>query len=115
MKRYLFVCSQNKFRSPTAEQIFSDWPGLEVNSAGTNSDAIQPLSAELIVWADTIFVMERVHRNKVQRQYRRFLGGKRIVCLDIPDNYGFLDSALTKLLNAKMARFLPMKPLDERC
>ena len=115
MKRYLFVCSQSKLRSPTAEQIFSDWPGLEVDSAGTNSDAIQSLSAELVVWADTIFVMERVHRNKIQRQYRRFLDGKRIICLDIPDDYELMDSALTKLLNTKMARFLPMKPLDERC
>ena len=29
MKRVLFVCSQNKLRSPTAEQVFAGWPGIE--------------------------------------------------------------------------------------
>ena len=32
-KNVLFVCSQNKLRSPTAEQIFAEWPGIEVASA----------------------------------------------------------------------------------
>jgi len=46
MKRILFLCSQNKLRSPTAECIFTDYPGIEVDSAGLNNNAIVPLSDE---------------------------------------------------------------------
>ncbi len=108
MRRYLFVCSQNKLRSPTAEQVFADRPGIEVSSAGTNHDAENPLTAELVEWADTIFVMERAHRTRLQRHFRRALNGKRIVCLDIPDDYDFMEPALVALLEARMARHLPI-------
>ncbi|CAN5332913.1 low molecular weight protein tyrosine phosphatase family protein [soil metagenome] len=107
-KRFLFVCSQNRLRSPTAEQIFADRSGMEVASAGTNNDAENPLTDELVEWADMIFVMERLHRGKVQRRFRRALNGKPIVCLDIPDNYAFMDADLIRLLEARMARHLPI-------
>lgn len=102
MKNILFVCSQNRLRSPTAEQVFADWPGIETSSAGTNNDAENPLSAELIEWADIVFVMEKAHRGKVQTRYRSALRGKRVICLDIPDNYTFMDPALVALLKVKV-------------
>jgi len=108
MKHFLFVCSQNRLRSPTAEHIFADYPGIEVSSAGTNNDAENPLTAELVEWADTIFVMERTHRKKLQSRYRVAIGARRIVCLDIPDDYEFMDPALVHLLKSRMARHLPM-------
>ena len=108
VKRFLFICSQNRLRSPTAEQIFSRRGDIEVSSAGTNNDAENPLSDELIEWADFIFVMERAHRNKVQKRYRRALMDKRIVVLDIPDEYDFMDPNLIRLLEKRMARYLPM-------
>ena len=108
MKRFLFVCSQNKLRSPTAEQIFASRSGIEVSSAGTNNDAENPLTDELVAWADVIFVMERAHRNKVQKRFRKALNGKRIVVLEIPDDYEFMDPDLISLLEARMARFLPI-------
>ena len=80
---------------------------MEVASAGTNHDAENPLTAELVDWADTIFVMERTHRGKLQRQFRKALNGKRVVCLDIPDNSAFMDPELIRLLEARMARHLP--------
>ncbi len=107
MQRFLFVCSQNKLRSPTAEQIFSLRDDIEVDSAGTNHDAENPLSSELLKWADVIFVMERVHRSKIQRRFRNALEGKRIVCLDIADDYAFMDPNLISLLQSRMARHLP--------
>jgi predicted protein tyrosine phosphatase len=102
VKNILFVCSQNRLRSPTAEQVFADWPGIEASSAGTNNDAENPLSAELIEWADIVFVMEKVHRSKVQTRYRSALRGKRVICLDIPDNYTFMDPALVALLKVRV-------------
>jgi predicted protein tyrosine phosphatase len=107
LRKILFVCSRNRLRSPTAEQIFASRPDLEVASAGTDHDAETPLSGELIEWADLIVVMERQHRTKVRKRFRSALGGRRIVCLDIPDNYAFMDPALVTLLETRLARHLP--------
>lgn len=107
MKTILFVCSQNRLRSPTAEQVFAGYPGLEVSSAGTNHDADNPLTAELVSWADIIVVMEKQHRAKLQRRFRAALRGQRVICLDIPDDYAFMQPELVELLKARMARHLP--------
>ena len=58
----LFLCARNRWRSPTAERIFAGIGGVETCSAGVRPDAEQPLTAELIEWADIIFVMEPRHR-----------------------------------------------------
>lgn len=110
MKNILFVCSQNRLRSPTAEQIYAHRTDFEVSSAGTNHDAENPLSAELIDWADIIFVMERVHRNRMQKRFRSALKSKRVICLDISDDYEFMDPGLIRLLQARLARHLPPEP-----
>ena len=107
MKRILFVCSQNRLRSPTAEQVFADHPGVECTSAGTNNDAENPLSPELVEWADIIFVMEKSHRNKIRSKFKRHLADTRVICLDIPDEYDFMDPELIKILKNKVGRFLP--------
>lgn len=104
--RILFVCTQNRLRSPTAEQIFSQWPGIECASAGVHSSADVPLDPELIAWADIIFVMESVHKTKMSTQFKKHLDGKRVVCLGIPDDYGFMEPALVQLLERKVSPFL---------
>ena len=106
MRKVLFICSQNRLRSPTAEQVFADWPGVETASAGLNNDAENPLTPELLAWADRVFVMERMHRNKLSARFRRHLGHQRIICLDIPDEYDYMDPDLVRLLRAKVPRHL---------
>lgn len=103
----LFVCSQNRLRSPTAEQVFANHQQMECSSAGTNHDAENPLTSELVEWAEIIFVMEKAHRNKVARKFKRHLGGKRIICLDIPDDYDYMDPMLIQLLRARVLRYFP--------
>lgn len=107
MTTVLFVCSQNRLRSPTAEQIIADHPGIEVQSAGTNDDAENPLTSELVRWADLIFVMEKTHRTKLQARFRRDLKSARIICLHIPDDYEFMDEALIRLLRVRVTPHLP--------
>lgn len=107
MKRILFICSQNRMRSPTAEQVFSSCPGLECASAGLNNDAENPVTPELLAWAEIIFVMEKAQRSRLSTKFRRHLGKARVVCLDIPDDYAFMDPALIQLLKARLARHLP--------
>jgi len=102
MIRVLFVCSRNRLRSPTAEQIFADVEGVETTSAGLAPDADNPMTAELVEWADVIFVMEKIHRTRLQRRFGRWLKRTRLVCLDIPDDYGFMDDALVRLLRERV-------------
>jgi predicted protein tyrosine phosphatase len=106
MQKILFICSQNKLRSPTAEQVFAEMPDLEVLSAGTNNDAVTPLSSELIEWADRIFVMENTHREKLQKRFRNSLKSKKIICLGIPDNFSYMDPQLVAILKKKVPQFL---------
>jgi predicted protein tyrosine phosphatase len=107
MKRVLFICGQNRLRSPTAEQVFASWPGVETLSAGLDNDAENPVTPELIEWADLIFVMEKKHRSKLSSKFRPYLKTARVVCLDIADEYAFMEPALVELLQARVPRFLP--------
>jgi predicted protein tyrosine phosphatase len=106
-RNVLFICSQNRLRSPTAEQVFASWPGIETSSAGLNHDAENPVTPELLQWADLIFVMERTHRSKLSSKFKAHLGNARVVCLEIPDEYEFMDPDLVRLLKAKVPRYLP--------
>ena len=107
VKNVLFVCSQNRLRSPTAEQIFADRAGIEVASAGLDATCGNPVTSEIVAWADIIFVMERAHRQKLQKRFRTSLKKARIICLDIPDDYAFMDPALVRILETRVPRFLP--------
>jgi predicted protein tyrosine phosphatase len=100
------ICSQNKLRSPTAEAVFSEYEGLEVESAGLNHDAEVPLSVEMLQEADIIFVMEKVHKSKLSKKFKPYLKGQKIICLDIPDNYDYMDADLIKILKNKVLPFL---------
>jgi predicted protein tyrosine phosphatase len=106
MKHLLFICSQNKLRSPTAEAVFAGMPGIDVDSAGLNNDAVVPLTPEQVEWADLIFVMEKTHREKLTRNFKRHLHRQRVIVLGIPDNYRYMDPELVELLKTKMAPFL---------
>ena len=106
VQRVLFICSQNRLRSPTAQRVFSTWPGIEVASAGLASDAAVPVTPELLQWADTIFVMEKSHRNRLLEKYKSHLKTRRLICLDIPDEYEFMDPVLVRLLEATVPKYL---------
>jgi predicted protein tyrosine phosphatase len=106
VKKVLFICSQNRLRSPTADQVFARRRDIEVASAGTNHDVDTPLTHELVAWADIIFVMEKAHRAKLQSMFRAGLGKARVLCLDIPDDYEFMDPDLVRLLGTRVSRYL---------
>ncbi|MCB1778280.1 MAG: phosphotyrosine protein phosphatase [Candidatus Competibacteraceae bacterium] len=106
MQHLLFVCSACHLRSPTAEEVFSGYDGIEALAAGTNSDAENPLSGDLIEWADIILVMEKSHRNKVAKKFKALLKGKKLVVLGIPDHYERMQPELIQLLKAKVMRHI---------
>lgn len=81
-------------------------PGIEVDSAGLNNDAIVPLSPEQVEWADIIFLMEKTHREKLNCKFKRHLKHQRVIVLGIPDNYAYMDPALVQLLKVKVMPYL---------
>ena len=108
MKKLLFVCSENRLRSPTAEEVFSNYENVEAIGCGTNHDAATTISGDLIEWADVIFVMEKSHRNRVSKKFRGHLRGKRMICLDIPDEYDRMQPELIRLLETKVNRLVSL-------
>jgi predicted protein tyrosine phosphatase len=89
-------------RSPTAEAVFADYPCVETDSAGTAPDAETRVSADAVEWADVIFVMEPVHRRRLQGMFPKQLRDKRLVVLDISDEYGFMDPELVEVLKRRV-------------
>lgn len=106
MKHILFICSRNRLRSPTAEQIFADYPGIVTVSAGLAPDAEETLTPEHLEGVDIIFLMEKAHRAKLNRQFKKHVSKAKIVCLDIPDDYSFMQLELIALLKARVTPHL---------
>jgi len=101
VQNWLFLCSKNKLRSPTAEAVFADMVGLEVESAGLDHDAEEPVGPEQLRWADVVFVMEKAHRQRLNRRFRQHLRDTRVVVLNIPDRYAYMDPELVALLERR--------------
>lgn len=104
--RILFVCSQNKWRSRTAEHIFKNTAGWSVRSAGTDRAARVRLNANHVTWAEVIFVMEDKHKSRLTRHFRPQLKEQEIIVLDIPDDYQYLDPALIDMLEQSVHHYL---------
>ena len=102
----LFVCSRNQWRSPTAEQVFRRGYAITVRSAGTASSAKRVISAQDLTWSDLICVMEHKHKQRICAAFPRLIQFKRIVVLDIPDDYHYMDSELIELLKASVEPLL---------
>jgi predicted protein tyrosine phosphatase len=111
--KVLFVCSRNRRRSPTAEVLFSSLPGIEVASAGASPDAENVVSADLIEWAEVIFAMESVHKRKLRQRYGHLLRTRRVIVLDIQDDYKYMDKRLIALLNDAVTPYLGLEKLPE--
>jgi predicted protein tyrosine phosphatase len=105
--RVLFLCRHNRMRSPTAERIFSKRPDLDVRSAGTAPDALARVNAQMLEWADLIFIMDSSQRRALKRGFPEHPALERLICLDIPDEYIFLQAELVDLLHARATPHLP--------
>lgn len=105
--RVLFLCRYNRMRSPTAERLFCKRPELDVRSAGTSTDALARVNARMLDWADVIFIMDEQQRRSLHRRFPGHHALERLVCLDIPDDFTFLQPELVELLEARVPQHLP--------
>jgi predicted protein tyrosine phosphatase len=98
-ERILFVCTANVDRSPTAEDLYRGDERYEVRSAGIAPFATEPVTRDLLLWADRIFVM-----NEHEDQHRTLLKirfpdvDRPVVDLDVQDRWHRGDPQLVALL-----------------
>lgn len=104
--KVLFVCSQNRLRSPTAARVFSGWPGIETRSAGTDATAQVTISEALLDWADLVVCMEREHRLLIRQRWPLIAAQKRMASVDIPDEFEFMAPALVETLRERVPHLL---------
>jgi len=103
----LFVCSANKDRSKTADDYFSEkFPQFNFESAGTNLKichqlGTNPMTEELAEWADEIIVMEKKHKDFINRLSSQNYS-KKIRVLNIPDYFKYYQKELVEILTEKV-------------
>lgn len=102
----LFVCSQNKRRSLTAEKLFDGINGHCVRSAGTEKNSRIKVTPGLLGWADLIFCFEKKHLRRLREKYSEELSGKQIVTLNIPDDFGYMDEELQDILHSYVDEYI---------
>lgn len=104
--KLLFICSRNKWRSLTAEKIFARYDMYEVRSAGTEENARIKVTTGHIGWADLIFVMENKHLRRLKEKFGSDIQGKRVIRLDISDEYTFMDEELIEVLKSRVSEYI---------
>jgi predicted protein tyrosine phosphatase len=106
MIRALFICGKARARGPTAAQIASGWDGVQADCAGVSEDADDLLSLEQLEWADIIFVMETRHKTRLLSKFGGAVRGRRVIGLDVPDLYSFMQPELVEILTRKIGPHL---------
>jgi protein-tyrosine phosphatase len=116
-ERILFVCTGNIDRSRTAEDLYRHDPRYEVLSAGTASFAATPVTRELLLWADRVFVMcerEDQHHTLLRMRFPEL--SRPVVDLDVEDRWFRGDPELVRRLLKKLGPHLgpPQKASVDR-
>jgi predicted protein tyrosine phosphatase len=102
----LFLCGKARQRSPTAADLVVGWPGIRADFAGLSHDADEKLSQEQVLWADLICVMETRQAKRLRALFAKDLRDKRVVVLNIPDDFTHLQPELVALLTPKLRALL---------
>ena len=102
----LFVCSRNKWRSPTAETIYKNRQDHKFKSAGTEPSAKVKVSSKHILWADIIFTMEKKHKQRLLDNFPNETTNKHLINLDIEDEYEYMDEELVEMIKLSVDQYL---------
>lgn len=86
--------------------LFKSHPVHEARSAGTSEKSRIKVNDKLIRWAEIIFVMEQKHKRILKERFPMAVAGKKIVVLEIEDNYFFGDEELIITLKNSLAGYL---------
>lgn len=77
-----------------------------MRSAGTATDARIRVTEKLIQWSDLILVMEKRHRDILDIRFGALMDSKKLVVLDIADDYHYMEPELVEMLSAAVGPYL---------
>lgn len=80
--------------------------GIRTRSAGTSRHAKHSISSKDVAGTDLIFVMEQKHKQNIKQKFPQQLRHKKIIVLDISDDYHYMDEALIALLQDVVPPYL---------
>lgn len=93
-KKVLCVCSAGLLRSPTAANVLHKEFGYNTRACGVHEDyALIPYDEVLGSWANEIIVMESWMVDYIDKEF-----DNKIIVLNIPDSYGYMDTNLQKMI-----------------
>ncbi len=101
-KKVLCVCSAGLLRSPTAAWILGQEPwGYNTRAAGLEPDyALIPVDEVLLEWQDEIICMTEEQGVRLKK-----LAPKATIhVLNVPDNFGYRDEDLVRVLKDEFNR-----------
>jgi predicted protein tyrosine phosphatase len=101
----LFICNQGKDRSRTAAEIYSK--KYETSYAGCYSlDESLKLKEYMLKKANVLFVMEDTHINYLIENFPIYSLQKRIINIDIPNDFRYNQPELVVLLKKNINPYL---------
>ena len=97
-KRVLFVCSAGILRSATMARMYAQ--KYNTRCAGSEAYALIKVSSDLLLWAEEIVFVNHENYLSVCRQFDldAFSLEKKIVVLDIPDEYDHMHPDLIRII-----------------
>ena len=99
--KILFICNQNENRSKTAEELFKT--RFKTRSAGLFNE--NPVTSKELNWADIVVVMDDFQRSEIAKRFPKDYIKKRILSLNVPDNYYYKQPELVDVLKSRMNEF----------
>lgn len=114
-KKVLTVCSAGILRSATAAHVLAADPyNFNTRNVGTESYALIPVTEDLLMWADEIVCMQKVHEIFVLKKMLAWsIPEKRIITLNIEDIYEYRHPELVGLITEKYDRSQEKDPIIE--
>lgn len=110
MNAYLFVCSANMLRSPTAEHVARSM-GFSADSAGAVPEwAVRPLTVEAIQRAEHIVCMERSHADAVLKLVPDCV----VQVWNIPDDFDYCSPELVAMIRKRLETRVPVEAYPSR-
>lgn len=106
-KRVLCVCSAGLLRSPTMANTLHQEYGYNTRACGSSEDfALIPITEALVFWADEIVFVNKDNYKDVLHEegYVDILREKRVVVLDIPDQFSWNEEELVEIIKEQYKR-----------
>ena len=88
--------------------MLRDCSAYRVRSRGTERAARIRVTSDDIRWADTVFVMETWHHGRLRQMFANVIRNKRVICLNIPDKYHYMDESLVEKFTLALSPYLDL-------